>query len=122
MRVHRLKSWARFWDAVFQGNKTFEIRKDDRDFEVGDILELVRVAQVSPHEPTDEPPRILYKRVSYISCSVPAFGLEPGYVVLALVPAPHLHRPLNIPHWNFREHWRNEFWWKKRPTLFQRFG
>lgn len=31
---------ARFFSAVKSGEKTFEIRKNDRDYQVGDILDL----------------------------------------------------------------------------------
>lgn len=40
IRVHRLKTLAPYWERIQQGTKTFEIRKNDRDFQVGDLLEL----------------------------------------------------------------------------------
>ena len=39
-RVHHLKTWPLFFDAVMDGTKTFELRKADRDFKVNDILRL----------------------------------------------------------------------------------
>lgn len=47
MKAHRLKCWpAEVW-AIRQMNKTFEVRRaDDRDFAVGDVLELM------PWDPT----------------------------------------------------------------------
>ncbi len=36
--VHELKIWPRYFDAVDSGVKTFEVRKNDRNFKVGDIL------------------------------------------------------------------------------------
>jgi hypothetical protein len=38
--THQLKVWPRFWDALESGKKTFELRLNDRDFRVGDILHL----------------------------------------------------------------------------------
>lgn len=38
--THKLKIWPRMFDAVRRGDKTFEIRKNDRDYQTGDILEL----------------------------------------------------------------------------------
>ena len=38
--VHELKTWPEFFKSVANGDKTFEIRRDDRDFRVGDILFL----------------------------------------------------------------------------------
>jgi len=40
MKVHELKSWPAEFAAVAEGRKTFEIRKDDRGFEPGDIVVL----------------------------------------------------------------------------------
>jgi hypothetical protein len=38
--THQLKVWPRFWGALESGKKTFELRLNDRDFRVGDILHL----------------------------------------------------------------------------------
>jgi len=40
MTIHNLKIVDPFFDAVREGIKTFEVRKDDRDFKVGDGLIL----------------------------------------------------------------------------------
>lgn len=37
---HTLKCWPEYFAPVKEGKKTFEIRKDDREFKVGDVLEL----------------------------------------------------------------------------------
>ena len=37
---HKLKTWPVFFWDVATGGKTFEIRKNDRDFKVGDQLIL----------------------------------------------------------------------------------
>lgn len=43
MTEHNLKLNDRYFDAVANGVKTFEIRKNDRGFCVGDTLKLYRV-------------------------------------------------------------------------------
>ena len=40
MTIHKLKLAACYYADSASGIKTFEIRKNDRDFRVGDILEL----------------------------------------------------------------------------------
>ena len=37
---HVLKTWPEAWDAIRQGLKKYEIRKNDRDYKVGDSLYL----------------------------------------------------------------------------------
>lgn len=37
---HYLKTWPKFFDAVLSGVKTFEFRKNDREFMLGDHLLL----------------------------------------------------------------------------------
>ena len=41
--VHQLKIEREFFDAVTKGDKNFEVRINDRDFQVGDILGLNEV-------------------------------------------------------------------------------
>ncbi len=41
MKTHELTTWPRAWDAVWTGEKTFEVRSNlDRDFTEGDTLIL----------------------------------------------------------------------------------
>ena len=39
-KIHELKIKPVYFEAVKEGIKTFELRKDDRNFKVGDILLL----------------------------------------------------------------------------------
>ncbi len=38
--THKLKCWPNYFDDLMSGKKTFEVRVNDRDFKVGDVLEL----------------------------------------------------------------------------------
>ena len=40
MKVHKLKLDSSYYDDSAAGIKTFEIRKNDRNYQVGDVLEL----------------------------------------------------------------------------------
>jgi hypothetical protein len=37
---HKHKSWPAFFEPVLSGEKTLEVRRDDRDFQVGDHVVL----------------------------------------------------------------------------------
>lgn len=39
-RGHKLKVWPEYFEALIDGTKTAEVRKDDRDYKVGDLLHL----------------------------------------------------------------------------------
>lgn len=41
--THLLKLADKYWEAVRNGKKTFEVRYNDRNFEVGDIVRFRRV-------------------------------------------------------------------------------
>ncbi|WP_339012617.1 DUF3850 domain-containing protein [Lactococcus garvieae] len=40
MKIHELKLDIKYFEDVKSGKKNFEIRKNDRDFQIGDVLEL----------------------------------------------------------------------------------
>lgn len=91
-RVHRLKCWPQFYAKVRTNEKRYEIRKDDRDFQVGDYLDL---SEWDPHHADFPGPgdamvmgahtgRSLMRRVSYLMRDFP--GLAPGYVLMSIAP------------------------------------
>lgn len=41
--VHELKIKECYWHEVWKGTKTFEIRKNDRDYKAGDIIHFHRI-------------------------------------------------------------------------------
>lgn len=77
--THVLKTIPAYWDLVAAGDKTFEVRKNDRKFKVGDTVTLVRT--IDSHAFVDVP--ALHFRIRYILAGG-QFGIEPGYVVLQL--------------------------------------
>ncbi len=83
-RVHTLNTWPEYWDAVRSGRKTFEARRNDRGFRVGDILELLRWC---PHcndiAPAADGVGMARRRIEYILTGG-QFGIEPGFVVLGI--------------------------------------
>lgn len=88
MAEHVLKTLGRYWDRIASGEKNFEVRRDDRGFQKGDILVLRKTCNEMPN--TYEPPignrfgyQDIRKRVTWILTGG-QFGIEPGYVVMSL--------------------------------------
>ncbi len=86
---HTLKTWPPYFEHTMTRVKTFEVRRDDRPYALGDELDLVEWDRLSG-EATG---RRCTLRIVYIlgreadgRCDAHAFGLEPGFVVLGLAP------------------------------------
>lgn len=77
--IHILKTWPPYFCDIVSGIKTFEIRKDDRGFNVGDILKLLEYDNASGKYSN----RRLYRQISY-KMDGGQFGIESGYCVLGL--------------------------------------
>ena len=73
-----LKLQNPFFEDVWSGLKDFEVRKNDRNFTVGDTLKLVEYGESKYYVP-----RFIYKKIKYI-LQGGQFGIESGYVVLGL--------------------------------------
>jgi len=67
-----------FYQDVIDGRKTFELHKNDRDYQVGDTLTLIEVDPSNELTPTG---RQTSKEVVYL---LTGWGLQVGYVVLAI--------------------------------------
>jgi len=78
--VHELKTWPQYFMPVWQGLKSFEIRYNDRNYQVGDSLILKEWNVVTGYSG-----REIHKRITYI------LGLsgwpKVGYIIMALVDA-----------------------------------
>lgn len=83
MTEHQLKCWDVYYDAIERGEKTFEVRRDDRGFQKGDILILRRWDRERVGFSTPREAYTLRRKVKYILTGG-QFGIEPGFVVMAL--------------------------------------
>lgn len=84
MTTHRLKIFVKYADAIMSGSKTFEIRKNDRDYEVGDSIVFNVVADDchSFQEAVGHPFNGATYRIDYILDDFE--GLAQKYVALAI--------------------------------------
>ncbi|WP_431808218.1 DUF3850 domain-containing protein [Lysinibacillus sphaericus] len=74
MTVHELKIAPEYFGPVFDGIKTFEIRKDDRGYQVGDLLLL------KEYENGAFTGNAVLKEVTYLTADYQ----QPDYVTLAI--------------------------------------
>ena len=88
---HDLKTDSKVFEAVKTGYKTFEIRKNDRDFKIGDLLVLreteytgEEMKQGHPLRYTD---RFKVVEVLYI-LKGPIYGLAKDWVIMSIRPVP----------------------------------
>lgn len=79
--VHEVKCWPEFFQRVKHGIKTFEIRRDDRDYKSGDYLKQ-REWEPSTEKYTGEE---VTHRIGYIMRGMAGFGLEKGFVAMQLI-------------------------------------
>ena len=81
LKTHQLKLNEKYCDAVFQGRKCFEVRFNDRDYRVNDLIEF--------HAVTDEGLEIdhpIDARAYMITYLYDGPGLVPQHVVLGIRP------------------------------------
>jgi hypothetical protein len=79
---HVLKTWPGPFVAMREGKKTFEFRKDDRGYRVGDMLVL---REWTPDSQSYLGPEMV-RWVTYIARG-PAFGIPDGYCIMSVSEA-----------------------------------
>lgn len=96
-REHELKCWPEFFGPVSGGEKTFELRRDDRDppYMTADVL---RLREWLPADATYTG-RECRKRVTYTLGAASHLGLAPGHVIMGLADVPDRPgaNPLDTP-------------------------
>ena len=88
MKTHELKLDIEFCDAVLSKQKTFEVRKNDRGFQTGDLIRFIptdgtsyrsldgTVRERAKHE--------ISERTYMIKYILNGWGIKNGYVVLGI--------------------------------------
>lgn len=74
-RVHQIRLGAMFFEDARSGKKSFELRKNDRDYKVGDILEMIEFKEGK------NTGRVIRKSVTYILEDYT--GLVDGYCIMS---------------------------------------
>lgn len=108
MIVHQLKTWPTYFRPVWDGDKTFEIRYDDRGFQRGDMVSLRewdrdRTCDCEGRNHVDDcaryTGRCVLAEIGYVVASTPPRGQQrgfhgDGYLVLSLINLERIHADL----------------------------
>ena len=76
---HNLKTLQPYFNDVKGGTKNFELRKNDRNYQVDDTINLFEYDIDSGHMG-----QIITRKVSYVLKDCPQYGLQEGYCILGL--------------------------------------
>ena len=76
MTVHQLKTWPVYFQAIVDGDKTFEYRVDDRGFKTGD---QVRLREYTPYKDASYTGREIVATIGFL------LPLQAPYVVFSLL-------------------------------------
>jgi hypothetical protein len=86
MKTHELKTVQPYFERCWETSKTFEVRKNDRNFQTGDHILLKEYDQ----ETDTYSGRELVCRIEYVLNEFPA--LEKGYVVFSFSIVQYIDR------------------------------
>ena len=79
MKLHYLKIKPEYYEEVRRGSKKAELRKNDRDYQVGDIIKFIVIDDKGNETRTDR-----YYEITHILKDVPEYGLQDGYAILSI--------------------------------------
>ena len=85
MKLHELKILHEYLIDITLGKKTFELRKNDRDYQEGDLIRFIDIKEgytnndVEPYIDENQ----LY-RITYVLKNVEKYGLDKDYCILAI--------------------------------------
>nr|DAJ14158.1 MAG TPA: activating signal cointegrator [Podoviridae sp. ctJ6o53] len=95
--IHALKTLPEYFEAVRNGDKTFELRKNDRNFKVGDYLAL------NEWDGKKYTGRSQLVKVRYILDPNEVMNCAAGYVIMRIAPAPGVSSAVTNPFDNERK-------------------
>lgn len=86
MNTHELKCHPHFFAAIAAGKKTFEIRRNDRDYRIGDMLNLREYDPTFGHTGR----RLSGLEIVYIMQAEDFPAILPGFIIMGLRGVPSM--------------------------------
>lgn len=81
MKIHEVKTWIRFEQDIITARKNFEVCKDDRDYQVGDVIK-----HKFWNEDLEQYTGKEYTQLITYYLEGGQFGIQDGYCVLGVTP------------------------------------
>jgi hypothetical protein len=80
-----VKCWPEFFEAIKDGRKTHDLRRNDRDFKVGDRLLLAEFdPKINCFMDQELMAEITYITSADVPCALSAGALNAGYCILSI--------------------------------------
>lgn len=85
MKIHKVKSWSHFFEAIKEGRKLHDLRVNDRDYNIGDTVILQKYDIIGGEFTGEE----LRTEITYITddrypCAFSSAILPKDYCILSL--------------------------------------
>lgn len=81
--THTIKIKESFADAVLRGDKTFEVRNNDRGYQCGDFVRFTVLYDSDGCEMVSHPLHEIVYKITYV---LSGWGIEDGYCVFGIKP------------------------------------
>ena len=81
MTLHTLKIEKQYFEAICNKEKLFELRKNDRNYKVGDLINFIIKPQASGSKPCETNKLFM---ITYVLENVPEYGLDKNYCILGI--------------------------------------
>lgn len=84
-KEHTLKCWPEFFTAILADQKTHDLRRNDRNFQVGDLLHLQEFNPKSgKYTGRAVDVRVTYVTKAGLPCALSEEALHPGFCILSI--------------------------------------
>jgi len=90
MKTHKLKTLSPYFEKCWQQSKTFEVRKNDRDFKQGDTVYLREYDDVNKTYSGNE------LRCTILYVLKDFYAIEKGYVVFSFSIEKYIEKNLSL--------------------------
>lgn len=101
--IHYLKIKEEYYQAIKDGLKTFELRRNDRNYHVGDLIIFKRIVYSRGEVLTKGSEMLDIYKIDYILKNVPEYGLDNDYCILSISKCFQCEKETNVEFFELEE-------------------